>query len=56
MSRIHRTPPKLAEWLIARSIPRSDREPMSADLAELFVHRSAEHGVTRLGSGTGRWC
>ncbi len=45
MSRIHRTPPKLAEWLIARSIPRSDREPMSADLAELFVHRSAEHGV-----------
>ncbi len=38
-------PPVLAEWLIARFLPRRDREPLLADLAELYVHRTKEHGI-----------
>ncbi len=37
-------PPRFAEWLIARSLPRDDRAPVLSDLAELFDHRCATVG------------
>ncbi len=38
-------PPGVAEWLVARCLPRRDRDPMMADLAELYLHRSSKLGV-----------
>ena len=38
-------PPRLAEWLIARFLPRDDRAPVLADLAELFAYRCTTGGT-----------
>ena len=40
-------PPRVAEWLVAFCLPKGDRAPVVADLAELYTHHCAKRGAVR---------
>jgi putative ABC transport system permease protein len=46
-----RRPPRVAEWLLARSLPGDDREVVLGDLCEEFTQRAERHGP----SAAKRW-